>query len=297
MVIFILNFERVAGSLIGLAIGDAFGAPFEGGPSPRKIVRSMQEGGIHGIRRGHYTDDTLQAVAIARSLIQCGRFSSEDIMRRFITDFTRNPSVYGPTSTGVFSLVLWGVPPAEAPALVHRQLGTSRSNGSVMRGAPIGIFYLPEEVRPVSLACSRLTHHDPVAGECSAFINRMISELCRGATLRSAHVHALAACGSEEVAMVLGDPERFTLNPSLDALDTSHCAVAILLSASSFAETIQRAVDLGGDTDTIGAVCGALAGAYWGFSAIPVAWRRDLHRIDELLAVASRLSFLARQYP
>jgi ADP-ribosyl-[dinitrogen reductase] hydrolase len=295
LVIFILNFINVAGVIIGLAIGDAMGAPLEGLPAPRIPVRSFEGGGIHGVKPGHFTDDTLQAIAIAESLVFCGDFSPEDILRRLMQDYEYSPQYYGPTSSAVFNLLREGALPDDAARRVCEEAGGGRSNGSVMRGAPIGVYYPPPAVREVSIECARLTHRHPVAAECSAFINRMVSGLARGEGRARAHSSALSACMSEEVREVLVDPHAFSLSPSLDALEATHCAVAVYLGSSSFEDAVVGAINLGGDADTIGAICGALAGAEYGIGGIPPDWLADLHCAGELLDLSWRLFLGARR--
>jgi ADP-ribosyl-[dinitrogen reductase] hydrolase len=204
--------------------------------------------------------------------------------------YRAHPEFYGPTSACVLDLIEIGVEPEAAARAVHEELGRSRSNGSVMRGVPIGIFYRPALVRDVSMACSRLTHYDPVAGESSAFVNRMVSELSRGASRSAAYERALAACRSDEVAAMLGAYGRYPLVPSLDAVLCTHCAVAVFMEAPDAAEAVITAVNLGGDADTVGAVTGALAGAAWGCGAFPDSWYRRLMDRERLIDLARALA-------
>ena len=129
------------GALTGLAIGDAMGAPFEGSPPPLRPVTEMHGDGPRMRKAGCYTDDTLQAIAVAESLIHCRDFCQNDLMQRLINGYSRFPEFYGPTSRAVFDLVQSGIPPDRAAGITHLQRGGSRSNGSVMRGAPVGIFF------------------------------------------------------------------------------------------------------------------------------------------------------------
>jgi ADP-ribosyl-[dinitrogen reductase] hydrolase len=235
------------------------------------------------------TDDTLQALALARSLVVCRGFSPEDCMARLLEGYRACPQFYGPTSSAVFTLVLSGVPPRDAALRVHRTLGRSRSNGSVMRGPPLGVFTSSPALEDLSAACSRLTHCDPVAGACSAFVNRMVADLARGAARDDAFRHACSTCRIAEVSEYLRKYPDHHPEPSLDALLATHCALSIFMGAGSFAEAVIRAVNLGGDADTIGAITGALAGAFWGAAAIPPRWRMKLRDHDQIIDLAGAL--------
>jgi len=268
--------------LLGLAVGDAMGAPLEGGPPPSRPVREMPQG-------GRYTDDTLQALAVAQSLAVSRGFSPQDCMARLLEGYRSFPWLYGPTSSAVFTLVLEGIPPWEAAAQVHRTLGGSRSNGSVMRGPPLGIFTSSPALEDLSIACSRLTHCDPVAGACSAFVNRMVAGLARGVPRDEAFRHACSTCRNSEVRGFLGKYRDRPPEPSLDALLASHCALSVFMGAVSFTDAVLGAVNLGGDADTIGAITGALAGAHWGFPAIPPLWFAQLRDHDRIMVLAEAL--------
>jgi len=270
------------GVLLGLAVGDALGAPLEGYPPPTVKVTEMPAGGM-------YTDDTLQALALARSLVVSRGFSPEDCMIRLLEGYLRYPGFYGPTSSAVFSLVMGGMPPLDAAGQVHRTLGGSRSNGSVMRGPPLGVFYSSPLLEEVSIACSRLTHCDPVAGACSAFVNRMVADLARGTPREDAFRHACTTCRITEVSEYLSGFRNHPPDPSLDALLATHCALTVFMGVESFADAVILAVNLGGDADTIGAITGSLAGAYWGATAIPPLWRVQLRDHDRIIDLAGDL--------
>lgn len=281
---------RVSGTLIGLAIGDAFGAPLEGFPPRRERITEMLPGGRLPRRKGEVTDDTLQALAVAESLLASQGFDPNDMMTRFIAMYRRNPRWFGPTSSKVFDLVIGGVPVPDAAREAHGLLGASRSNGSVMRGFPIGAFYAPASVPRISIDCSRLTHYDPVAAHASAFLNLMVSRMCRGESRDSAFRAAAAACQDGEVMRMLGSYKEHPPEPSLDAVLCAHAALHCFMHAASFEEALVTAVNLGGDADTVGACCGALSGACWGADTIPARWLRDLEDLRHIRTVAEGLA-------
>ena len=216
-------------------------------------------------------------------------------MQRLLAGYQRDPSVYGPTSGRVFELVLGGMDPAAAVLAAHRLSGSSRSNGSVMRGSPIGIFYSGPLVEACSEACSRLTHFDPVAGACSAFLNRMVSDLCRGASRDQAYGRARSRCRSSEVAAMLGEFRRYDPVPGLDALLATHAALTVFMDGRTFEEMLVTAVNLGGDADTVGALTGTLAGAAFGIAAIPPRWLAALRDLPLVTSTAYRLWAASRE--
>lgn len=285
---------RAVGAFIGLAIGDAMGAPLEGLPPRPFAVTEMSGGGIHNAFPGTYTDDTLQASALAETLIRCGGFDPDDFARRLVRAYHTAPQFFGPTSRAVLGLIEGGVDPEAAARMVHEERGGSRSNGSVMRGIPVGIFYPPGEVREVSLAASRVTHFDPVAGEASAFVNRMVSGMCRGEEAGTAFDRALAACRNAELQGLFDDYRAHPPEPSLDAVLATHCAIWVCMGASSFYDAVVTAINLGGDADTVGAIAGGLAGARFGYEAIPASWLAALQDREKLIDLARQLARASR---
>jgi len=286
---FIRDHVRAIGLLAGLAIGDALGAPFEGSPQFEARATNMRSGGRHFRKAGQYTDDTLQALAVAQSLIVSGKFDPSDLINRLFVGYKKRPQWYGPTSSAFFDLVSSGTLPHQAALLVHRRHNGSRTNGSVMRGFPLGIFYPSEEVYAVSKSCSKLTHYDPVAGDCSAWLNMMVSDMCRGVSRTRAFNHARSFCRNAEVLSVLGNYDRTNPDPGLDAVACSHAALWCFMTSHTFEGALIKAVGLGGDADTVGACCGALAGSYWGFDAIPKRWKIVMEDLDMIVGTAESL--------
>ena len=286
---FISGNLRHVGSFVALAIGDAMGAPLEGSLQSEAWVTDMRPGGRHFRKKGSITDDTLQAMAVAESLAACKGFNQKDLISRLFSGYKKRPEWYGPTSSLFFDLIESGTLPHHATWLVHQRRGGSRTNGSVMRGFPLGIFYPATVVYEMSRVCSRLTHYDPVDGHCSAFLNVMVSDMVRGMSRSRALRHARSLCGDPEVHAVLGSYDEHKPDPSLDSVLCSHAALHCFMHARSLEGAIMTAINLGGDADTVGACCGALSGAYWGAEAIPQRWSRELEGYEGLVRLAERV--------
>lgn len=253
----------------------------------------MLPNGRHPRRVGEITDDTLQALAVAASLVACRGFDPDDLMARLVIVYSNKQQWFGPTSSAVFNLVLQGILPQQAAALAHRKLGATRSNGSVMRGFPVGVFFAPASVPDTSIACSQLTHHDIVAAHSSVWLNLMTSMMCRGSSRKDAFQYAQSRCKNLEVFDRLVNYQRFAPEPSLDALLCAHAALFCFMNARSFKDALLSAINLGGDADTVGACCGALAGSFWGMDTIPERWQQDLDGYAGILSVARDLAFAA----
>jgi len=293
---FITGNLHAVGSFVALAIGDALGAPLEGSARTESWVAEMLPGGRHSRKKGQITDDTLQAMAVAESLAVYGEFNQNDLILRLLRGYENRPEWYGPTSSAFFKLVKSGTLPHQAALLVHKRLCGSRSNGSVMRGFPLGIFYPSPFVYEVSLACSQLTHFDPVAAHCSAWLNVMVSDMCRGISRNKAFRHARSLCSIQEVHTILGNYKEYTPVASLDAVLCSHASLSCFMNTHTLEGAILSAINLGGDADTVGACCGALAGAHWGFGAIPKRWIRDIEDYENILHCAEHLWYCAEQF-
>ena len=279
---------RTCGSLVGLAIGDALGAPLEGSAQRESWVTEMLSGGRHFRKKGTITDDTLQAMAVAESLAACKGFNQKDLISRLFSGYEKRPEWYGPTSSAFFALVKSGTLPHQAAWLVHKRLHGSRSNGSVMRGFPAGIFYPSPQVYDVSLACSQLTHFDPVAAHCSAWLNTMVSDMCRGVSRLKAYRHARGYAQIRKCIRCWETIRSTNLLPRLTLCSARMQALFCFMNARTFETAVLSAINLGGDTDTAGACCGAMAGAYWGLEAIPDRWKRELEDYAKILHCAGQ---------
>jgi ADP-ribosyl-[dinitrogen reductase] hydrolase len=295
--------SRFQGCLVGLGVGDALGAPIEG-MSRSEIKRrygrvtEMLGGGRHGLGPGGYTDDTAMMLCIARSIVEKGYFDPENVADKFLHWFDSGPIGIGRTTWIALSEMKRGASWSEVGRIAHERLGgLSAGNGSIMRCAPIGLLHFNDYEKLVkdSIESSIITHWDPQACWGAAAVNMGIAEILKGergnllSTLKSRVEQPEVSKAIDEVSRLnIGD-----LEPSAYVLDTLQAALWCFLTTSSFESALVAAVNLGGDTDTVSAVCGALAGASYGIEAIPWRWQEPLQDRGEILQLAEKICELA----
>ena len=287
---FRLDVQRAIGALVGMAVGDALGAPFEfqdpglygeANPEPRLGGRGeMRGGGTFAWRPGEFTDDTQMALALAESLLSCGGFDPADVWARWRHWAGGARDVGVQTGTVLQSADHVGA----AQALHTSNGGRTAGNGSVMRNTPVGLWAATrslEELIALATAQATVTHHDRHNGYAASIHAAMIRAGIRGTDVFAA---------IDEVLDLLPAEARATWGPLLSADyvaaagasngDVFTClaqAVWAVRGATSFEDAVVRAVELGRDTDTVAAVAGSIAGARWGIQAIPSRWTTYLN--------------------
>jgi len=288
--------EKFEGCLLGLAIGDSLGAPVEGwrGEDIRKIfgrLDRMIDAPWRGFRKGGITDDTSLMLCIARSICERGEFDPEDTARRFLNWLHEDGYGIGRTTFLALKALEEGIPWYKAGEVADELLGgKSAGNGSIMRCAPIALRYWRnmDKLREKSYESSIITHYDPVAREACFALNLIIAGILEEGGKDV--INKVVPYIDEKVGRVIIEAENpRELVPSAFCLDTLKCSLWAFLKTNSFEEAIVEAVNLGGDTDTIGAVCGAISGAYYGREGIPREWLSELEVRDEVMELARRI--------
>jgi poly(ADP-ribose) glycohydrolase ARH3 len=299
--------DRFRGAMIGVAIGDALGAPFEGAPPSDASRFSGWENGVpHPLR---YTDDTHMTLGVARALVECaGRLDCARMAEIFANEYTREPwRGYGSGPPRVFELIQRGVAWTEAGAALFGGRG-SFGNGAAMRSAPIGLLHFRRLHRAdeVARTAARITHTHELGIDGAAIIACAVGLLVRASAsgslqkslfLREILRHARTREFHEALETVQHLGPGAPMQQAIAILGNgveAHRSVPIALHTflrhrDSFAASILHAVSLGGDADTIASMTGALAGALHGASAIPPAWIEAVEGRDELIHLADGL--------
>ena len=289
---------RAVGALLGAAIGDALGAPFEfkaGGlfsaRFPEPVIGGVGEmigGGGFGWAPGEFTDDTQMAMALAESLIRNDGLDLDDLWERFRAwaQSARDVGI-------VTSIVLSRDSRHGAAEHGHEATnGRSASNGCVMRVAPVGIIGArlgSDSTIALAAEQARLTHFDPAAAVGAALVAELIRHIIVTGEFRGVAESVLdrfAAEGHFDAAVVDGyrpfvagsfDPLAPGLPGNGSVWTTVGQALWAVRTTSTFEQAMRAVIDLGGDTDTVAAVAGSIAGALHGVQRIPVRWTTYVH--------------------
>jgi ADP-ribosyl-[dinitrogen reductase] hydrolase len=305
--------ERAIGSLVGAAVGDALGAPFEFGP-PGMFTARFPEPVVDGRGEmigggpwepGEWTDDTQMALLVAQSLVDRGGLDEADIFARFQAWVDGGPKDVG---IQTISVLTSGLSWHEA-ARSHFESGQpAAGNGSLMRTTPAAVYFAgagSSTTIDAARRISALTHGDPAAGEACAIFHELIRLALDGAGPLDRVEEVLDTVDPPNRSMWDGRLDR-SYDPASDdivngavwpALASAVWAVRV---TESFASALSAAIDLGHDTDTVACITGGLAGAIYGIDEVPARWTRVLHGhligrtdsglgVDDLVVLASEL--------
>ena len=322
---------RCTGSLLGTAVGDILGANVEFF-SRSEIIQE------HGLLvnfldsparpMGMFTDDTEMTIALAASLVSCRSLDGAHCATAYAKAFIAEPRRgYGPSASQILNMLAEGANFRTSGRAIHPQ--GSYANGGAMRIAPVGLAFrnASEEVlyRAVEMALL-CTHVHPEAVDGAFIQAKAISELCRWKTASNRQVSELLV----HLQSLAGtDPMRLRMDFILEGLARGwsdekflamvcmpnefgeqfqiHAAEAVACALWAFANEwhhpemcVIRAVMLGGDADTVGAMAGALAGALHGTDWVPNRWLHAMENQpgigrDYLMDVARQLGELDLQ--
>ncbi len=287
--------DRVVGVVLGAAVGDALGAPFEFAPGGTFSARlpdrrpdgegDMIGGGAFQWEPGEFTDDTQMALALAESLLACDGYEPDDVWCRWQV-WARTSSDVGNTTSAALRHTTWR-------DVVHHDPARTAANGTLMRAFPLAVATLGADVdaaRDVTLHQALLTHAHPAAAWGAWLgVAMMRTALVGGDPLQGLDVE-LATLAQRDPA----NADRYVtmLSPAWTPADGERegvgngsiwgClaqAVWALRRRDRLADVLTDVIELGKDTDTVACVAGAIAGARDGASAIPHGWTGPLHGV------------------
>ncbi len=308
--------NTIKGALYGVAIGDALGAPLEFMSADQIAnrhgeVTEMIGGGWLRVKPGEITDDTQMTLAVAEGIVEAPENPIEAIGERFIAWAHSGPKDIGGTcSRSIYGAAAGGATrPTEdkwfkaSRATAKANGRRSGGNGALMRTVYPGLYYQSRLMAvETAAAIAQMTHWDEESNEACEIYTDMIYLITE-----AVNKHGDAADKAQIVKETLHGTryeiypdakETEELNPTGYVVDSMKCAMAAAFwNVESFERAVIDAANMGGDADTIAAITGGIAGAYYGYEAIPKRWIETLDpetraQLDRLIeaALANRAS-------
>ena len=260
-------------AIYGLAIGDAMGVPWEFTPRGSFCVTDMTGYGTYGQPAGTWSDDTALTLATCYSIKHRGCIDLADILNCFRNwlykaQFTATGEVFDVGSTTRIAI---GRGEGESDE-------QSNGNGSLMRIIPLAFV---KDIKEQEIAAvSALTHaHRLSTDTCILYVN-IARQLIQKVPLQLIYRNIALPSSDFEWIRSIDTWLESEIKSSGYVLDTLQASLWVLANSDSFYEAILKAVNLGDDTDTVGAVTGALAGIIYGYQSIPEIWMSQLQNRD-----------------
>jgi ADP-ribosyl-[dinitrogen reductase] hydrolase len=292
--------ERFQGCLLGLAVGDALGTTLEFKPRGTfEPIDDMVGGGCFDLEPGQWTDDTSMAMCLAESLIEKNGFDPYDQMKKYLLWYRT-----GYLSSTGYAFDIGGTTRAALDAF--QKTGEpfsgptdprSSGNGSLMRLAPVPMFFFPDRDAMIFYAgeSSRTTHGSQTCIDaCRLFASILLNAFSGMDKERVLFDHDPAIVQSPAVREIAGgayrDKTEDRIQGSGYVVKSLEAALWCFYTTGSFREAVLKAANLGDDADTTAAVCGQAAGVVYGISGIPSPWLYCLTMTDEIKRLATKLN-------
>ena len=292
---------KVKDGIIGLIVGDALGVPVEfSSRREREVdpVTDMREYGTYDQPKGTWSDDSSMTIATMASITHRQKIDYEDIMKEFLNwayldDYT-NSAIgtfdMGNTTSRSLRRYADGAPALKSGGTGERDNG----NGSLMRILPLA--FIKDIDYDTVEAVSSLTHaHEISRTACALYVEIAKSMIENDLEIKE---HIDNACDKIKEhykdSEVLGKFERIFSNDLDDVRGRSfvvgslECVIHCMLTTDSYKSAVLKAVNFGEDTDTTAAICGGLAGIYYGYDSIPQDWVNSITCIEEVKSLCAK---------
>ena len=290
---------KVKDGICGFVVGDALGVPVEfysREELKEDPVVDMREYGTYNMPKGTWSDDSSMILATMASIVNKKGIDLDDIMKEFKNWFFQGAYTqyidtfdYGITTSTAIQRYDKGIPVDRCGGSGDRDNG----NGSLMRILPLAFIHDidPETIEKVSA----LTHaHERTLITCVFYIQIAKSMLSNENLTIKEHIDN----ASEFIKDYYKDSDEVKhLNRIFEydfsegilssgyVINTIESVVYCLLNTDNYKDALLKAVNLGGDTDTIAGICGGLAGIYYGFDAIPIEWTDAIPKLDYVVSL------------
>ena len=290
--------SRCLGAFVGLAIGDALGAPVEFKKRGTfEAVTSMRSGGFFDLPAGAWTDDTAMALCLADSLLNQPSFDAKDLLDRFCEWIAKGTNTSTGKCIGIGQNTLRTIGNYHSTGQTKAITFGNRSdgNGAIMRLAAIPCMYWSdlERGRKLAVAQSQCTHNSVMSEACCELLTIVLCKLIFGDPWDQIMPWAAVEDWPEGVAF-LGQCEW--RNKTIDEIQSTGYVIHTLEASlycvdttSTFEGALLKAVNLGDDADSVGAVTGQMAGAKYGVDSIPQDWLDKLIDREKIISIGEEI--------
>jgi len=295
-----VNLNKCIGSIVGVAIGDCLGAPVEFLQRGKFNVTALKEDAC-------YTDDTAMTLCLADSLIRCKENNIYDQLETYLKWLENGYMSCDGRVRGIGQTVLRSLVYYKKHKKIFTKNKNRLGNGGLMRIAPIAVFYRDDLYKAIKEAAisTYVTHSAKICLDVSmlyvGLIVGAINGINKDELLSKDYINELLKIDYkfeiEVLDIFLGSYKEKSKDKIISSgfvLHTLESALWSFYNSDSFKESVITAVNLGGDADTIGAVCGMLSGAYYGYDNL----HKDLRKIknfDTILDIAKLLFHISKK--
>ncbi|MGB0206015.1 MAG: ADP-ribosylglycohydrolase family protein [Neptuniibacter sp.] len=295
--------ERLKGCLVGLAVGDAIGTTLEfSPPGSFEPIEDMLGGGPFYLQPGQWTDDTSMALCLAESLILKQGFDPEDQMQRYLEwwkegKHSSTGKCFDIGATVANALHLFA---ATGDPFCGDRDPMAAGNGSLMRLAPVPMLYHSHsDLYDYVAASSRTTHAAKECIDACCYFSSLLKQCFQGADKRDLLVHSEYQPVTKKVSKIANTDfeikEQSQIKGTGYVIDCLEAALWSFFTTETFDDAVLKAANLGDDADTTAAVCGQIAGAYYGISAIRMEWLDRLFNLPLFLQFSDELYVLSKE--
>ncbi len=307
--------SKIKDCIYGFVIGDAIGVPIEFESREKLIekpVTSMHGYGSYDVPKGTWSDDTSMTLATIDSLINKNEIDLNDIMMNFYywlhdNKYTATGEVFDAGRTCIQSIIDFSK--SMNPLICGQTTIDSNGNGSLMRMSPIVLYIYykkinDNEIYNIVKSISSLTHAHEISVMACYIYTMYVLYILKGVDKFDAYKMIKKINYSKYfskdtikefdrlITMNINEFSIDDIKSSGYVIDTLETVIWVILNTNNYSEAIIGAINLGGDTDTIGAITGSIAGVLYGFESMPGNWVNKLQNREYLLKLIANFEMM-----
>lgn len=295
--------DRAKGALVGLAAGDAVGTTLEFLPRDQRFVEDMVGGGPFALRPGDWTDDTTMALCLAETYLYRDRLDLSDFRNRMVNWYRHGVNSVTGVCFDIGSATRYALEQYVkhgAEWFGNTDPGTA-GNAAIIRLAPAAIFQRHSLLHTLYDAeqQGKATHGAVESLDCSRLLGIILHKLLNGADKHQALSPHICPFNARTALINAGEYKRKNreqIRSSGYVIDTLEAALWAVWQTDNFRDAILLSANLADDADSVAATAGQIAGALYGYSGIPQAWRERLTEETRLATMADELFKRAPKY-